>query len=285
MKLRLVIFTAFFFLLLLAPCLIQPASADSPIVGEIRIWAGSSVPPGWLLCDGSKVNVSTYQDLYNVITDTYATGSFIPGSNFYIPDLRGRVPAGVFASQTEFVQLGARGGEISHTLTINEMPAHTHPPSSGDSGFWDYVTSGAFQGVVTSGYAYMAISRSGTGSTGGSNPHNNLQPYLSLNFIIYTGVGLPTATPTATPTLTPTPTATPTPGPGGQTGPITGTITGSLVISQSLPTYAFTTSLSTGNQFVFLRSASYGEIVAGAGGLMLFFGLLFYLVIRAKRSE
>lgn len=266
--------------LLLVLCLLsvgQPVLADDPMVGEIRIWAGSTAPDGWQFCQGQKVNVSTYPVLYGVVGNSYASGSFIPGVEFYLPDLRNRNPVGL-GTQSNFDVLGETGGVISHTLTTSEMPAHTHTENNPDTGTPAY-------GVVQSGSgASLRRVNQYTGSTGGGQPHQILDPYLVLNFIIYTGVYL---TPTPTPTITPTPTATATPNPGGQqTGPITGTITGSLVITQALPSNAFTTTLSTGNEFVFIRGASYGEIIAGAGGVVVVLVVVFYFVSQhAKRSE
>lgn len=255
--------------------------ADEPMVGEIRMWPTGDPPPGWLICDGSTLAVADYPELHQTIFWIYG-GYTGEEDQFNIPDLRGRVPVGLDTSKSQFDGYGETGGEISHTLTVNEMPSHTHtqnahnhPPTGGSN----FVVTGASSSYLsTSGSSTVR----GEGSqnttatnqyTGGGQPHNNLQPYITLNFIIYTGVGLPTPTPTATPTVTPTPI------PGGQqTGPISGTITGSLILSQTLPANAFTTTLSTGNEFVFFRSASYGEIIAGAGGLMLVLGLVFYLV-------
>lgn len=243
--------------------------ADEPLVGEIRLWPTGDPPPGWLICDGSTLAVADYPELHQTIFWIYG-GYTGEEDQFNIPDLRGRVPVGLDTSKSQFDGYGETGGEISHTLTINEMPNHNHTINYNPGG-----VVGASQYVLASqSNANNNPSYGGAiNSAGGGQPHNNLQPYITLNFIIYTGVGLPTPTPTATPTVTPTPI------PGGQqTGPISGTITGSLILSQTLPANAFTTTLTTGNEFVFFRSASYGEIIAGAGGLMLVLGLVFYLV-------
>lgn len=224
------------------------ARADSPIVGEIRIWAGSTAPDGWVLCQGQKVNVSTYPDLYGVVGNSYVSGSFIPGVEFYLPDLRNRNPVGL-GTQSNFDVLGETGGVISHTLTTSEMPAHTHTENNPDTGTPAY-------GVVQSGSgASLRRVNQNTGSTGGGQPHQILDPYLTLNFIIFTGVY--SATPTATPTSTPTPTATP-------TGSVTPTATPTNTLY--LPS-VYTQTLSSGKTFIVPVQADVGQVITA--GLVL----------------
>lgn len=249
-----------------------PVQADDPIVGEIRIWAGTGDPPdGWLVCDGQTLSRSSYTSLFSILGTTYGNTT---DYNFRVPDTEGAVVVGQADFGTNFDALGETGGEISHTLTVAEMPSHRHADDRG-------VTAGS---SWSNGAAYYALAPNlgTTGGalastyTGGDGAHNNLQPYLVLNYIIFTGVYQ---------NPTPTPTATATSIPGGATGPLTGTITGSLVISQALPSYAFTQTLTTGNEFVFLRSASYGEVIAGSGALLLLFGVIFWFVARSTRRS
>ena len=179
-----------------------PALADDPFIGEIRLWPTDDPPAGWLICDGSTLFIDEYPYLFQTINWIY--GGYTELENeFNIPDFRGRVPVGWDPSRSEFDGYGETGGEISHTLTINEMPSHRHTTSQIING------AGGVQLLTQAGAA--AIS-STTNATGGGLPHNNLQPYLTLNFIIYAG-GTPTPTPTATltPTATPTGTVTVTP--------------------------------------------------------------------------
>jgi microcystin-dependent protein len=265
-------------LLLISSSFSAVALADDPIIGEMRLFAGpeSSVPAGWMVARGQLLNNDDYPELYALIGTTYGSGL---DNNFRLPGMEGRVVVAYnhTGGDAEFDTLGEIGGAKTHTLTVNEMPGHTH-------GTTHYATSNeaAGYGLMNTGTLgfqnRVRINAGGAGdltqSTGGGQAHNNLQPYIVLNYIIYVG-GI------SAPTPTPTPTATPTPGPGGQqTGPISGTITGSLVITNPLPFNAYTTTLTTGNDFVWLRSASYGEIIAGSGVVMVVLVVIFYLVGR-----
>lgn len=289
---------------------LSPVRADSPIVGEVRTWTTNTAPAGWLICDGSALDRTTYSDLYGVIGITYGAGN--GSTTFNLPNTLGRNIIGRNVNDGQFAGLNTSGGEKSHTLTISEVPSHTHTITINGAQVRSAATSGSGannvnndSGFNTGGLQWL------TQPTGGSGSHNVLDPYIVMNFIIYTGVGLPTATPTQTPTSTATPTETPTPNgtytpqptytpwptytpmptytpnpSGGGTGPISGTITGSIVITQALPGNAFTTTLTTGNELVWFRSASYGEIIAGSGGLMGFMAMLYIAVTHfaTKRS-
>jgi microcystin-dependent protein len=139
--------------------------------GVATLYYGSTVPTGYLLCDGSAVSRTTYSTLFSVIGTTYGAGD--GSTTFNIPDLRGRVPVGKDSSQTEFDTLGETGGAKTHQLTIAEMPAHTH------TGGGTSVKLGAVSAFIMDGSG-------NTGSTGGDGAHNNLQPYQVTNYIIKT---------------------------------------------------------------------------------------------------
>ena len=143
-------------------------------LGGIVQYAGEVAPNGWLICDGSAVSRETYSDLYAVIGTTYGVGD--GSTTFNLPNLKGRVPVGLDSSQTEFDTLGETGGEKTHTLTIDEMPNHRHNTNYGTQVAQDG-RGLAFSNVE--GY----ISYDPTG-TGGDQPHNILQPYIVLNYII-----------------------------------------------------------------------------------------------------
>lgn len=93
------------------------------MIGTILPFAGA-IPPGFLLCDGAAVSRETYSLLFAEIGTTYGAGD--GSTTFNLPDLRGRVIGGQDAGQTEFADLGQSGGEKAHTLTIDEIPSHSH---------------------------------------------------------------------------------------------------------------------------------------------------------------
>ena len=97
--------------------------ADAP-VGVINPFGGASAPEGWLLCQGQAVSRTDYADLFAVIGTAYGSGD--GNTTFNVPDMRGKVPVGFNSSETEFDNLGETGGEKTHTLSITEMPSHSH---------------------------------------------------------------------------------------------------------------------------------------------------------------
>lgn len=147
------------------------------IIGEIRQYAGETAPSGWLLCDGSAINRITYSELFEVIGTTYGEGN--GSTTFNIPDMRGRVGIGSSSSY----ELGDTGGEYTHLLTVDEMPSHTHAIG--------YRTQGNHNGsmwVVDPGTITAYADNNCVSARGGSQAHNNMQPYVAINFIIFSGV-------------------------------------------------------------------------------------------------
>lgn len=144
--------------------------------GSVMAFAASSAPGGWLLCDGSNISRTTYSALFAAIGTTYGVGD--GSTTFTLPNIKGRVIVGYNSAETEFNSLGETGGAKTHTLTIDEIPAHTHTYQNNVN---DQNTDNAF-GTETA--ADQADINQTTGSTGGGQPHNNLQPYIVLNYII-----------------------------------------------------------------------------------------------------
>lgn len=162
-----------------------------PYVGEIRMFAGNFPPSGWMFCDGQTLPISENETLFQLIGTTYGGDG---QSTFNLPNLQSRVPihqgTGAFGNS---YQLAQNGGVETVTLSINQIPNHTHQISAGTTG---NVASGngailadgaSAQGGVRiySNLASTVTMNAGTiQSAGGSQPHENLQPYLAINFII-----------------------------------------------------------------------------------------------------
>ena len=154
-----------------------------PYVGEIRIFAGNFAPAGWMFCEGQVLPISENETLFNLIGTTYGGDG---ESTFALPDLRGRLPLHMGGGFT----LAETGGVETVTITTQQIPAHSHamlastgPGTQNDP--TNAVTAGSpsvtlYEADVTD--ANMAASA--VGSTGGSQPHENFQPYLCLSFII-----------------------------------------------------------------------------------------------------
>ena len=158
--------------------LFAPASASNGVViGSIQMFAGSVSPSGYLICDGSAISRNTYSALFNVIGDTYGVGN--GSTTFNIPNLKGKVPVGLDSLQTEFDTLGESGGEKTHTLTTPEMPSHNHTFTA-----WNNTNTDTSD-IFTNDWRLDPGSGTwGTSNTGGGLAHNNLQPYLVMNYVI-----------------------------------------------------------------------------------------------------
>lgn len=147
---------------------------ECPMIGEIKIWPTDDIPEGWLLCDGSFLLKTEYPALFDVLGLTYGNQT---QDDFGIPNMIGRVP--VYPDPGNGISLGSAGGEFEHTLTTAEMPAHTHPFDPHAFGF----LPGGVLGLVAGALIASSINTV-TGSAGAGVAHNNLQPFIGLNFII-----------------------------------------------------------------------------------------------------
>lgn len=185
-----------------------PAGADGAdgagiTAGIIMAWPTGSAPTGWLLCDGTAVSRATYSDLFAVVGTTFGAGD--GSTTFNVPNLKGRAVVGVDAGQTEFDTIGETGGATTHTLVEGEMPSHTHVQNAhthtqnphqhgmaegttdGSGTFADRSNAAAAAAMVTDNAT--ATNQDATAvnqNTGGGGAHNNLQPYMALNWIIRT---------------------------------------------------------------------------------------------------
>jgi microcystin-dependent protein len=152
-----------------------------PFLGEIKIISWNFPPKGWAFCNGQQLPINQNQALFSILGTTYGGNG---QTTFALPDLRGRIPFHV----GDGMILGEKGGETAHTLTMSEMAAHIH------FGFGSAVAgtvvspAGAVYGMSTqnpySPTSNAAMHPSAITNVGGSQPHNNMPPYLVLNFII-----------------------------------------------------------------------------------------------------
>ena len=148
--------------------------------GAILAWGAAAAPTGWVLCDGSSLlRAGTYADLFAVIGTTYG---YADGTHFNVPNMKGKVIVGYNSAETEFDALGETGGEKTHQLSIAELAAHTHPLNSKITSITTDGTGGHFASGGVWGGASGGITA--TDSIGSDTAHNNLQPYIALNYII-----------------------------------------------------------------------------------------------------
>jgi microcystin-dependent protein len=160
---------------------------SSPFIGEIRLFGGNFAPAGWAFCAGQLMPIAENDALFTLIGTTYGGD----GQNtFALPDLRGRLPMhmGTGAGLSPRT-IGENGGVETVTLTTQQMPIHNHAPlavsgngnqSTPQSGVWAGVTTS----IYTSNPPNIAFNATLGGNTGGSQPHENLMPFLAVSFII-----------------------------------------------------------------------------------------------------
>jgi microcystin-dependent protein len=146
------------------------------------MFGGNFAPSGWAICDGSLLSISEFEVLFVLIGTTYGGDG---QSTFALPDLRSRVPLHQGASFT----IGQNGGAEAVTLTANQIPAHTHAAvASSGAGSSHDPTGNIWANWTGSQYSDQTInasmSPSAITSAGGSQPHDNMPPFLGLNFII-----------------------------------------------------------------------------------------------------
>lgn len=156
-----------------------------PYVGEIRMFAGNFAPAGWMFCSGQLLPISENETLFNLIGTTYGGDG---QSTFALPDLQSRVPI----HQGNGFILAETGGVEEVTLTVQQIPAHSHPflgsanPATGTPPAGQIVGKSGGPAILPYGTdaPVAALSPQAVGSVGGSQPHTNLQPYNCLQYII-----------------------------------------------------------------------------------------------------
>ena len=161
----------------------------TPFMGEIKIVAFNFAPQGWAFCNGQFLPINQNQALFSLFGTNYGGDGEV---NFALPDMRGRIPNHIGNGHT----LGERGGQAAHTITQSEMPAHNHfitastrvpvvdDPNSVSDPTGAYFGRTSHPGYHAPSGGLTTLNPFSLGNTGGSQPHNNMAPYLVLNFIV-----------------------------------------------------------------------------------------------------
>lgn len=154
---------------------------SEPFIAEIKVVSFGFAPKGWALCNGQTLPINQNQALFALLGTTYGGDG---RTTFQLPNLQARMPI----HQGSGYSLGSPGGESSHTLTITEMPSHNHGAVGvSTTASTDVATNNSWAASQQNPYAASpntSLAPSTLGLAGGSQPHNNMAPYLVLNFII-----------------------------------------------------------------------------------------------------
>lgn len=161
---------------------------STPFLAEIRVMSFNFAPKGWATCNGQLLPINQNQALFSLLGTTYGGDGRV---NFALPDLRGQVPISFGGGHT----LGEKAGQTAHTVTMAEMPAHNHfvnaSSTQADSPFIQVASPASVNvfGTVAGGIygplsGVVTILPDSVTNYGGSQPHQNMQPYLTLNYCI-----------------------------------------------------------------------------------------------------
>jgi len=154
-----------------------------PFIGEIRMFGGNFAPAGWMLCQGQTLAISEFDVLFNLIGTTYGGDG---QETFNLPNLTGRLPM----HQGSGFVIGQSAGAESVTLTVQQLPSHSHTMAASQNAATSSTVTGNLVGQVGATQIYREVPAASPMATqactptGGSQPHNNMQPFLCVNFII-----------------------------------------------------------------------------------------------------
>jgi microcystin-dependent protein len=155
---------------------------SSPFIGEIRMFGGNFAPQGWAFCNGALMAIDQNTALFNLIGTTYGGDG---QTTFALPNLQSRVPVHVGPG----FALAQTGGAESVTLTVSQLPAHSHvPQASNNVGTMESPANGVWASSALNQYSAgppdANTDPAALGSSGGSQPHDNMIPFLCVNFIL-----------------------------------------------------------------------------------------------------
>ncbi len=156
-------------------------------MGEIRMCGFNFAPTGWAFCNGQLMSINQHQALFSLLGTTFGGNGV---TTFALPNLQSRRPVGIGTSTADgqIYTLGQTGGAETHTLTINEMPGHSHQFSASTAAGDQTSPQNGFPAASAVDMPYSTGTQGTLGSTvgtaGGSQPHTNLPPFQALNFII-----------------------------------------------------------------------------------------------------
>lgn len=154
-----------------------------PFLAEIRLMSFNFAPKGWALCNGQLLPINQNQALFSLLGTTFGGNG---QTTFGLPNLQGRTPIHAGSGHT----LGEQGGEQSHTLTVSEIPMHTHAASASAAAASTTIPAGSVVLAQPEFAAYrppsspVAVHAATIGNVGGSQAHQNMQPYLVVSFCI-----------------------------------------------------------------------------------------------------
>jgi microcystin-dependent protein len=154
----------------------------TPFMGEIRLFAGMFAPMGWAFCNGALLAIGQNYQLFTLIGTTYGGDG---QNNFALPDLQGRVPVHIGNG----IALGQSGGVETVELTVNQLPAHSHQVNANSSAGTQPTPGGGLPGALANAYSDSTTTATRMAAdmlspTGSNQPHENMQPFLVVNYII-----------------------------------------------------------------------------------------------------
>jgi microcystin-dependent protein len=154
---------------------------STPFIGEIKMVSFGFAPKGWAFCNGQLLPINQNTALFSLLGTTYGGDGRV---NFGLPNLQGRAPIHMGTGHS----LGERGGEQGHTLSVSELPTHTHTLQASSTNGNAAVPTGNVLGAVSNAYGSVqnltSMSPSAVGALGGSQAHQNMMPFLTLSFCI-----------------------------------------------------------------------------------------------------